>query len=305
VTPSGDGAIWVGTFSEGLIHWKEGEAQRYAQPEGLAGLRINALLRDSKDRLWIGYHGQGIGLLENKSLTHFGPQDGLPGGYVRVIIEDGFGHILAGTAEGGIGRLSGDRFETLLEPLGAGGIHALVVQDPDTLWAGTGSGGLVRVHRQKTVSITTKNGLPDDSIFQLMLDGQDRLWCGSSFGLFHTSLSQLNAVADGRIDHLESVTFGRSDNLADFPFASVAQPSCWRDYRSRFWFSSVKGAVAFAPDEMKNDPETGSGDTQRQGISTGRKSGGAGRRVHHCLSVYRPKPDRPGKSPVSSPPGRT
>jgi signal transduction histidine kinase len=134
--------------------------------------------------------------------------------------------------------------------MGCGIIHALLPEADGTVWVGTSIGGLMRIKQGVRSSVTRMHGLPDDSVFQFLLDGAGQLWCGSPRGLFRVSLQELNEVADGRADKIAVFTYGRSDGLADFPFSNVASPANCRARDGRFWFATAKGVVSFRPDEL-------------------------------------------------------
>jgi signal transduction histidine kinase len=60
----------------------------------------------------------------------------------------------------------------------------------------------------------------------------------------------LNEVADGRRDKVQAINYGRSDGLGAFQFTGGFQPAACRSRDGTYWFSSVKGVVAFRSSEI-------------------------------------------------------
>ena len=47
-----DGSIWGGTDGAGLFCWRDDATNHLAEPQGLAGMRVNSLLEDSRTNFW-------------------------------------------------------------------------------------------------------------------------------------------------------------------------------------------------------------------------------------------------------------
>ena len=62
-------------------------------------------------------------------------------------------------------------------------------------------------------NIGLQNGLFDDNICAMMPDASGRMWFASDRGIFYVSLAQLNAVAEGRTNHVQSNFYGRDAGL--------------------------------------------------------------------------------------------
>ena len=248
-----DGSLWIGTLSEGLMRRQNGKFERVPRSPALPGHRINGLLADRDGNVWVGFHGQGISCISTNGVRHF--EAGLPGLYITSLAEDAFGHIWAGTGDGGIVRIDHGQVEVVVAAPGRQIVHALLPLEDGTLWYSVSPGGLMRVKEGVRACISRAHGLTDDAIFQIQLDENGWVWCGSGRGLFRVSLRELNDAADRRIPKVSVFAYGRSDGLADFPFYNVAAPATCRSRDGRFWFSSAKGAVAFAPSRLPQNRE--------------------------------------------------
>lgn len=106
-----EGAIWLGTFDDGLYRIKSDQVTRFGQAEGLKSERIRALYADSDGTLWIGTSRGGLSRLRNGRITSFTTHDGLADDFILHIEEDeqGFLWCSAGT---GVFRVAKQELET-------------------------------------------------------------------------------------------------------------------------------------------------------------------------------------------------
>jgi ligand-binding sensor domain-containing protein len=89
---------------------------------------------------------------------------------------------------------------------------------PQTLYIGTGGGGLSRWRDDRLTTFTTREGLPDNTISQILEDDAGRLWLGSNRGIACVSKRQLDDLAAGKIpvvvaDHSDRT--GNSTHILD------------------------------------------------------------------------------------------
>ncbi|MFW5816220.1 MAG: ligand-binding sensor domain-containing protein, partial [Wenzhouxiangella sp.] len=112
VRVSDDGRLWVGSWGNGLQYW-DGEQQTFVQfladqadPHALAANRVQRLMIDSRDRLWIGTTA-GINLIESgrpeqiRRFAHDQPDHPLHalfceagGRHHGCTIDDGYGYMV-------------------------------------------------------------------------------------------------------------------------------------------------------------------------------------------------------------------
>src|SRR5262249_12442667 len=83
----------------------------------------------------------------------------------------------------------------------------------ERLWIGTHGGGLSWFRDGRLISCTSREGLPDDNIWQILDDGAGRLWLGTNSGIVRLLRSELDELADGRRAKGRALTLGRSDGL--------------------------------------------------------------------------------------------
>ena len=120
----------------------------------------------------------------------------------------------------------------------------------DTLWIGTYGGGLFRLQHGKVSSITTRDGLPDDVVFDVLEDDAGRLWLTGTQGLAVVRLADVNARMDGRGGVLSVAQYGRAEGVPGTDGTDGNQPLSWlatrrppvvRDCRRRGHLRSDRG----------------------------------------------------------------
>ena len=249
-----EGGIWIGSYADGLLHWRDGTLRHITRELGLNTRFIRCLLTDQNGRLWAGGSAEGLLCIADGRLTVYAAREGLPTTDVRCLAADKQGSVWFGMESGDLGLVRDGKVQTFTPPNRAG-IHSLFVAPDGVIWLGTAGQGLLRFADGRFAQVKSTHGLPTDSISQLHLDQAGWLWCGSDQGLFRVKLADLNAAADGKLAGLAAFSFGRSSGLSDFQFYDDSQPASLVDRSGRFWFTSVKGAVAFDPAAFACDPE--------------------------------------------------
>ena len=106
-------------------------------------------------------------------------ENGLPQNDVTQLIQTRDGYIWLGT-NGGLVRFDGIRFTTFdagnTPELRSNRILALAEDRDSTRWIGTQNGGLTCYRQGKFRNYSTKDGLPDESVFSIEADPQGNLW---------------------------------------------------------------------------------------------------------------------------------
>jgi len=218
------GAVWAGSgsWSGGLAGYKNGAwtafGDRSGWGQGLPTGWVLALATDSADRKWIGTY-RGLAVLDDGTTPHdtsdddwevFREADGLPEETVTEVAIDAADRKWIASTRQGIAVLddkgtlhdkSDDVWQLLGEgnPLGSSS-QAIAVESARHVWVGClrGSGGLHVLDHGGTPfnpaddvwqSFSTADGLADNGVISLAIDGAGRKWV--------TTFSGLSVLSDG------------------------------------------------------------------------------------------------------------
>lgn len=205
------GRAWVGTWEEGLLlKYKDGDKskQKVFLTRSTTESRINALVLDKTDRLWIAtYHG--IFTVDAKKtdikeedFQHYGTQEGLPSNHVSCLAIDDSNRLWIGTQGHGIARCTfKDNGEmdiqqyTTKRGLVSNNIHSIVADNDGQIWAGTDD-AMTRINPKTTdigiyqFNTSMLNNLYSDRCALRLKDG--RLLFGTHHGLTMITPSQTN-----------------------------------------------------------------------------------------------------------------
>ncbi len=284
----GEGGAWVARACKGLAHLVEGRwmPEEVALPEPAdRSACIEALLRDTQGRIWVGRAGQLLRLDLHVS-----------GEFLPVLAElhlEGVIGPLLSAAEGGVwvsslgGKLvhvgADDR---VLERYDLPGeVHSLATGPDGSLWIG-GDGTLLHLVQGQLVPPGGASELPRGVLRDLLADADGGLWVasyGGGLGYLKdgvgTTISRaqgmpdnsLSALRDDGLERLwmlsnQGLVVARRDELlavathraASFspvvlgPEAGMSEseygaPAGMRDARGRLWFGTIAGPVRIDP----------------------------------------------------------
>jgi signal transduction histidine kinase/ligand-binding sensor domain-containing protein/CheY-like chemotaxis protein/HPt (histidine-containing phosphotransfer) domain-containing protein len=253
------GALWAGT-DNGLSVFRrddktrEGQWTTYTHKHGLPPNAVTALGEDWTGNLWIGTDGGGLARLDNGRFVIFTMQDGLPDNHIKALLEDQSGNLWLGT-EAGISRWRNGTFLNygLQEGLPNGNIRALHEDRDGSMWIGTRGGGLVRFRDGQFKMVTSRNGLLNDVVFQILEDDQQNFWLSSTKGIYRVSKRDLNEFLDGKLNAVTSAPFGTADGVKSNECNGGSQPAGWRGHDGQLWFPTIKGLVVIDPEQLKRN----------------------------------------------------
>jgi ligand-binding sensor domain-containing protein/signal transduction histidine kinase len=245
------GDLLMGTNDHGFLRISGGRARSYTSNDGLRNNTITDFREDGRGILWIAT-SSGLTRWDGHAFRNYYLGDGLVYGYVRVLARDRNGDILAGT-DRGVSRVHGDRIEKdpLLERAGPEKIYSIYVGGSGAIWLATRGAGLIRIAKGRLARLTTRSGLPSDSIYQLVEDGRGNLWMSGPNGVFYAPLADLNQVADGQTDSIAVAAYGIADGMETTQMSAGFQPSGTAMSNGSLAFPSVKGLVLIDPNVMR------------------------------------------------------
>jgi signal transduction histidine kinase len=242
--------LWVGTYGGGACRLTGAQWTRYGSRDGLAHDNVRAVLGTRDGSVWVGTL-DGLSRLVGSRWRTYTTADGLPANSVIALHEDRDGGLWIGTDGGGLARHRDGRVEAHVvdRPLPSAVVLALHEDREGTLWIGTG-GGLARLREGSLAVFTTREGLPADSVHQILDDGDD-LWIGGPRGVYRVSKKSLDDHAAGRAASVAPLVLGRSDGLRSLQCTAPAQPAGFRTRDGRLWFATARGVAVLDPARIR------------------------------------------------------
>lgn len=257
------GVFWVGIHGGGLnkLNKKWGIFTHYRHdPDNAQSLgddRIRAMLVDRSGVLWIGTNGGGLDRFdrEKKVFTHYknDPNDphSLSNDRIFCIYEDRAGYLWIGTFGGGLNKFDRGRkrfthYKTDtsdINSISKNFIISLYEDRERIMWIGTVHGGLNKFDRSKGIftRYTTKDGLPDDLIYDIIPDNRGYLWMSTNRGL---------SRFDPKIEEFKN--FDVKDGLQSNEFNTGTGFISSRT--GEMFFGGINGFNSFFPDSIMDNP---------------------------------------------------
>jgi signal transduction histidine kinase/ligand-binding sensor domain-containing protein/CheY-like chemotaxis protein/AraC-like DNA-binding protein len=191
-----EGKLWIGTYFGGLdcfdgktfTHYRH----RDDDPYSLADDRVMCLCEDAEHQLWVGTLAAGMDRLDRRRKVFYHYRVELPNSihndYVSSIVTDSHDNLWVGTGYG-IDMLEKStgviyHYSTSEAQLSSDNVTWLFMDSQQRLWAGTREGLDVLNPGGKTFqSFTTEDGLPDNTIRDILEDSAHRIWVSTPNGL--------------------------------------------------------------------------------------------------------------------------
>ncbi len=239
-----DGDLWMGTYADGVFRLRDGRVVRhYGTNEGLPSGQVRALSVDAAGTVWIGTRS-GVMRIDGDRLS--APDvPGLPHGLITALASVD-GALWIGSVEGAAVLRDG-RVRTLaLEPLGGArtvfGFQAL----GRDMWISTDRG----LHRDRDGQLTRvglEQGMPVDTVFQLVRDRLGNVWISSNRGVLRTTAAALDAVADGRQARLQVSRYDEIDGMSNAQGNGSSGPSMILRHDGTVWLVTAGGVSMVDP----------------------------------------------------------
>jgi signal transduction histidine kinase/ligand-binding sensor domain-containing protein len=247
------GRIWVSTARElGCL-----EDGRFTAIRGVPGGPMPSIAQDNARNLWVSNQFAG--------LFRVSPQND-----VRQIPWADLGHKDTGTVLaadrrqgglwigfflGGLAYLSDGKIRasyTAANGLGVGRVSDLRFYDDGTLWVST-EGGLSRVKNNRVATLTSRNGLPCDTVHWAMEDDDRSFWLYMACGLVRIARSELDAWA-AAVDKTQDTSrpvrvtvFDSSDGVRSLFVPGNYHPQVAKSTDGKLWFLPWDGVSVIDP----------------------------------------------------------
>jgi signal transduction histidine kinase/ligand-binding sensor domain-containing protein len=252
VTEDSQGRIWAGTWRGGLFIQ---QGDRFEPPPGLENLTVAtpAVLHARNGVTWIGTE-EGLLRYEAGATKWYGRRAGLIQPEVRAVAEDRDGSVWFGMSGGGLGHLTDNAVWQYRkrDGLSSDYVQCLHFDADGALWIGTYGGGLNRYKQGRFTGLTTSQGLPNNFIQDIEEDAQGNFWMSSHGGIFRIARTNLNSCADGEVQTVRSLVYGKGDGMPTLECSGGLQPSGCKTADGRLWFPTSKGLVVLDPSDARS-----------------------------------------------------
>jgi len=208
------GQVWV-TTAKGIVRWN---GNRFIRVADVPGAGVFAIAEDSHHTVWIGSSGQGLfGVPQQGAIVQVPWSKIGRGEYALSVAVDpsgaGFwmGFPRTGIVHWKDGQIR-DSYSSV-DGLGRGYVRHLRFGSRGTLWAAT-DGGLSRIRDGRIETLTSKNGLPCDTVHWSMEDDDHAVWLFAACGLVRVGRDELDKWVNDPKHILKTTVYDASDGVA-------------------------------------------------------------------------------------------
>lgn len=263
------GTIYFASNNSGLHELNNGIPKRIPLPEHAS--RINTILIDSLDKLWLGTSDAGLWTFDGHKLKEFNPaanrnigiihlyqngdiiwvssqsglyklkhdslsRENIKSSSIFATISIGQDSLLLGTIKGAYIYRTDIR-KLLPVPLLANATTLCFDADNKNIYIGTDDRGVVvwNKNTRKLTTINQQNGLSCNYVYSLLHDKNGNIWVGTGCGIDRVTL-------DGTEINIKS--FGKSDGLLGVESNANAS---FEDREGYLWFGTTRGVFRYNP----------------------------------------------------------
>ncbi|HME10758.1 MAG TPA: two-component regulator propeller domain-containing protein, partial [Bryobacteraceae bacterium] len=241
------GRIWVST-NRGVAWFENG---RFIPVTGVPGGVVDSIAQDATGDLWISDQDQGLFHLLREGVAGKIPwarlgrmdfaytlfPDPVQGGLWLGFFRGGVAYFKDGQVRASVARADG---------LGQGRVSGLQLDRDGTLWAAT-EGGLSRVKNGRVATLTSKNGLPCDTVLWVMEDNDHSFWLYMACGLVRISRPELDAWAADSKRTVQVTVYDSLDGVRSHSRDAGFSPTVAKSTDGRLWFLPWDGVSVVDP----------------------------------------------------------
>ena len=289
-----DGTVWLAA-REGLMRWKDGHFTAFRRTSGLPDDATQSLFEDPRGRVWVFTKGglayfdgrrfvpvPGVSSKEVFSIT--GDESGnlwlsgdaglthLLAGHVvenipwstigqtraKVVVSDRGGVWLSFWTDGGVMYFKDGQVRasySVRDGLGEGHVPGLALDSDGALWASTDEGGLSRIKDGHVATLTSRNGLPCDTIHGTVHDDRRSLWVHAGCGVFRITRPELDAWIAQPAHRVQTRLWDAADGAKLRALApSSYEPLLSRSTDGKLWFIAGEGVQVLDPHQLASNP---------------------------------------------------
>jgi len=247
------GRIWISTL-QGLAYFEDGKITRLGDTHLKS---LSPIAGDGAGSLWVTNGDEGLFRLRDGKVVQQFPWAslGLRGSLSMPLATDRHEGLWLGSWNGGVVYFKDGRVRasyTAEDGLGAGRVNAIKLDPDGTLWAAS-DGGLSRIKDGHVRTLTSRNGLPCDSVHDLIDDDTGALWIYLACGLARVSRSELDAWATDPVRRIQATVFDASDGVRSHAGVYNFGPRAARTPDGKLWLLPLDGVSVVDPRHLSRN----------------------------------------------------
>jgi len=251
-----DGSMWIGSFLDGLALFdkRSGKCTYFNEKpvefeKNTFSNKINFMIADKVDNLWIGTHGSGVYVFNTKQrkyIKHYSFPT-ICNDWINCLFMDNQGSIWAGTHKGFSviepASSSIKNYSTTGNPVFWPIIYAFCQDKSGNIWIGTTEGlALLDGRSRKLIKrFTEKEGLAGNVICGIVEDASGNIWLST-----HNGISKYNVTEN------KFFNYYNSDGLQGNEFS---KGSFFKSKDEEISFGGISGVTTFFPSDIKETRE--------------------------------------------------
>jgi len=249
------GRIWIATLN-GVGYL---ENNRFVLVPGIPGGIVHQFTEDTQGNLWIANQELGLFRLSLQNLSPESKVQRIPNASLGrkdpVVVLDADplqGGLWLGFYQSGVANLADGQIRasySSADGLGAGRVNHVHVDRDGAVWAAT-AGGLSRIKDGRIATLTSKNGLPCDSVVWMMEDDAHSVWMNTACGLVRVPRPELDAWVSNPGRTIKASVFDGLDGVRSHPEGSGYTPQVAKTPDGRLWFLPVDGVSMVDPNHL-------------------------------------------------------
>jgi signal transduction histidine kinase/ligand-binding sensor domain-containing protein len=249
-----NGQIWVSTV-DGIGHLQN---NRFVSAGGISGKSVvRSIAGDAAGNLWLANLEHGLVQLHGGSVVQQIPWTKLgTKQFGNALISDPIdGGLWIGYWEGGLAYFKDGQVRASYahsDGLGEGPVADLRLDRDGALWIAT-QGGLSRLKNGHIATLTSKNGLPCDSVQWMMDDDSHSEWLYMPCGLVRISGVDLEAWVNDPRRMIQATVFDSSDGVETHSDVHGYSPRVTKTADGELWFATPGGVSIIDPRHLETN----------------------------------------------------
>lgn len=211
---------------------------------------VSGIAEYKNERLAVSTYGKGIYIRKDKNVDHLDTSSGLSSNFIRAILYDKSGTLYAGTAGSGLNVIK-DGKVTVYNSENSNIFNYIIdiyFDSENRLWIATYGGGLQLFNDGDFYSITTAQGLTEDTVLNIVEDNNGFMFIGTSKGIVAAPTSELISVAlkeKEKTDNL--VLIDSEDGMLSVDCRGGLQYGSFKRRNGNILFATEKGVAEIVP----------------------------------------------------------